>query len=78
MATLKNKRDTMAFLKRTCKEIKQPFTIFDLTDDMCGRRHHFPTLPELQHMLSKMAFIKIVGRKKTVTGVATQYVYVGE
>lgn len=66
---------TIAFLKFACKNVDQPFTVFDLTEFMRGKRYHFPTLPELQHMLSKMDFIEMVGEKYTLTGKAKTYAF---
>ena len=78
MVSTKNKPDIMAFVKRVCKEIKQPFTIFDLMDEMYGQRRNFPTTTELQHLLTKMPFIEIVGRVKSYAGSVTRYQYVGD
>ena len=78
MVSTKNKPDIIAFVKRVCKEINQPFTIFELTDKMCGQRQNFPTTTELQHLLTKMPFIEIVGRVKSYAGSVTKYTYVGD
>ena len=78
MVSNKNKPDIIAFVKRVCKEIKQPFTIFELTEEMCGQRRNFPTTTELQYLLTKMPFIEIVGKAKSYAGTVTRYQYVGD
>ncbi len=78
MVSIKNKRSTFEFLKKVCKEIEQPFTIFDLTEKMHGQRYNFPTTTELKHLLTKMTFIEVVGKTATCTGKTSKYIYVGE
>jgi len=78
MVSVKNKKDTIAFLKRMCKQFGHPFTVFELTERMCGQRYNYPTTSELQHMLTKMDFIKVVDTTKTHIGCARKYIYVGD
>jgi hypothetical protein len=78
MTSLRRKTATIAFVKKVCKELKQPFTEAQLTERMHGRRYNYPTTRELQHILTKMDFIEVVGKETTHTGTTTQYMYVGD
>ena len=78
MVSLRRKTSTIAFVKQTCKELEQPFTEAELTDGMHGRRYNYPTTRELQHILTKMDFIEVVGKGRTHTGTTTEYQYIGD
>ena len=78
MVALRRNSSTMAFVKKTCKALEQPFTVSDLTKSMHGKRRNYPTMPELQHSLTKMDFIEVVGKDMTHNGTTTQYQYVGD
>ena len=78
MVAIRRNTSTMAFVKKVCKEIEQPFTVFDLMRGMHGKRRNYPTIPELQHSLTKMDFIEVVGKDMRYNGTTTQYQYVGD
>ena len=76
MTSLRKKTDTIAFVKQMCKEIEQPFTIYELSQRMHGKRYNYPTNRELTHILTKMDFIKTV--KEKTNGTSRQFTYIGD
>ena len=71
-----NHQTEIAFLKKVCREIHQPFTVFDITNEMQNRRMCYPTTSQIKNYLWRLPFIKKTDVKQTRTGRITRYIYV--